>query len=272
MIDINYSKLSLSKQCHLAGVAHSNYYYQSVKDNSRDIILMHKIDEIYTKAPYYGVRRMVQSLQQQDTKVGCKLVRRLMRQMGLCALYPKPRISSRATQHRIYPYLLKGLSIDHANQVWCADITYIRLHWAYAFLIAIMDWYSRYVISWALSSNLESDFCCQALSAALAKSQPEIFNSDQGVQFTCNNFIERLQSAGVSISMDGRGRFYDNIVIERLWRTVKYEEVYLKDYADATEASTSLANYFEFYNQHRLHQALGYCPPVKFYYGEVNSN
>ena len=195
-------------------------------------------------------------------------VRRLMRLMGIEAIYPKPRLSIKEKEHRIYPYLLRDLTIDHADQVWAADITYIRLRRGFAYLVAIMDWYSRYVVSWELSLTLETDFCVSALNYALTGRAPEIFNTDQGSQFTSEVFTDRLKEAGIQISMDGRGRTFDNIMIERLWRSVKYEEVYLKDYEDFIDARKGLSAYFLFYNNERPHQSLGSRPPVEVYSGK----
>jgi putative transposase len=191
-----------------------------------------------------------------------------MHLMGIEAIYPKPRLSIKAKAHRIYPYLLRDLTIDHADQVWAADITYIRLRRGFAYLVAIMDWYSRYVVSWELSLTLETDFCLSALNGALTGRAPEVFNTDQGSQFTSEVFTDRLKEAGIQISMDGRGRIFDNIMIERLWRSVKYEEVYLKDYENFIDARKGLSDYFLFYNNERPHQSLGSRPPVEVYSGK----
>ncbi len=226
---------------------------------------MRLLDEQYTRCPFYGVKRMSAWLASQDYIVNEKRVRRLLRELGLFAQYPKPRLSVPNHAHRIYPYLLKGVSIQRVNQVWSTDITYIRLWQGFVYLVAIMDWHSRFVLNWELSVSMESSFCVSALDDALQVACPEIFNTDQGSQFTSEDFTKRLLERGISISMDGRGRAFDNIFVERLWRSVKYEEVYLKDYRNVTEARQGLRDYFEFYNRERLHQSLGYKTPEAIY-------
>ena len=208
-------------------------------------------------------------LGEQGYAVNAKRVRRLMRQMGLEAIYPKPRLSDPGPGHKIYPYLLRGLKIDRPDQVWSSDITYIRLRQGFVYLVAMMDWFSRYVLAWEVSISLESAFCVAALDWALTRKRPEIFNTDQGSQFTSEVFTNRLEKQDITISMDGRGRAIDNIFIERLWRTVKYEEVYLKDYVDVLEAIANLKSYFSFYNHERPHQSLGYQTPAAIYFGKV---
>ena len=230
---------------------------------------MRLIDEQYTRTPYYGIRKMGWWLGEQGYAVNGKRVRRLMRQMGLEAIYRKPRLSVPGPGHRIYPYRLRGLKIDRPNQVWSSDITYIRLRQGFIYLVAVMDWFSRYVLAWEVSVSLETSFCLAALDWALPSGPPDIFNTDQGSQFTSEEFTSRLESQGIDISMDGRGRVSDNIFIERLWRTVKYEEVYLKDYFDVREAVSNLKSYFAFYNHQRPHQALGYQMPAAIYFGKV---
>lgn len=227
---------------------------------------MRLLDEQYTRTPFYGVRKMTRWLREQDRRINPKRVRRLMRLMGLEAIYPKPRLSKPAPGHRIYPYLLRGLQICRPNQVWAADITYIRLAAGFIYLVVVMDWFSRYVLSWEVSVSLETSFCLSALTWALARCQPEIFNTDQGSQFTSEIFTQHLLDRCVRISMDGRGRVMDNIFVERLWRTLKYEEVYLKDYRTVQEAVTNLRRYFDFYNQERFHQALDYQTPEAVYF------
>ncbi len=231
---------------------------------------MRLLDEQYTRCPFYGVRRMTAWLQQQGHLVNEKRVRRLLRQLGLLAVYPKPRLSPPAQGAPVYPYLLRDVAIDRVNQVWSTDITYIRLLAGFVYLVAIMDWHSRYVLAWEVSMSLESSFCVAALDRALLVAQPEIFNSDQGAQFTSVAFTGRLLAAGIQISMDGRGRALDNIFVERLWRSVKYEEVYLKDYRHVPEARTGLAGYFAFYNGERLHQSLNYQTPAAVYRQGIN--
>jgi putative transposase len=223
---------------------------------------MRLIDEQYTRTPFYGARKMIWWLGEHGYAVNRKRVRRLMRLMGLEAIYRKPRLSLPAPGHRIYPYLLRDVKIDRPNLVWTSDITYIRLRQGFIYLVAVMDWFSRYVLAWDVSVSLETSFCVAALEWALQHGSPEIFNTDQGSQFTSQDFTGRLETHGIDISMDGRGRVIDNIFIERLWRTVKYEEVYLKDYTDVREALSNLKEYFAFYNHERPHQALGYRTPA----------
>jgi putative transposase len=233
---------------------------------------MRMIDEQYTKRPFYGVPRMTTWLRRQGYQVNHKRVARLMGLMGLEAVHPKPRLSQGSKEHRIYPYLLRDRVIAHSNSVWCADITYIRMIRGFVYLVAIMDWFSRYVLSWGLSISLEKEFCLMALDKALNRAHPEIFNTDQGSQFTSSDFTGRLEQCGISVSMDGRGRVFDNIFIERLWRTVKYEEVYLHDYRTPKEARDSLAEYFDFYNTERFHTSLGNRTPYEIYIGEQNAH
>jgi putative transposase len=225
---------------------------------------MRSIDEQYLRTPFYGSRKLSEVL-----GVNRKRVQRLMRQMGIEAIYAKRRTTWPAAGHQIYPYLLRNVTISRPDQVWSSDITYMPLRHGFMYLVAVMDWYSRYVLSWRLSNTLEGSFCREALDEALARSKPEIFNSDQGSQFTATAFTSRLKSRGVAISMDGRGRAIDNVFIERLWRSVKYEEVYLKDYADGWEAEASLSAYFRFYDHERIHQSLDYRTPAELYHGTV---
>lgn len=229
--------------------------------------MMRWLDEQYTRRPFYGVRRMRAVLRAEGWAVNVKRVRRLMRAMGLEAIYPKPRLSRPGPGHRIYPYRLRGLVIERPDQVWGSDITYVRLREGVIYLVAILDWYSRYVVAWEVSVTLEGAFCLTALEWALEKACPEIFNTDQGAQFTSEAFTGRLEARGITISMDGRGRAMDNIFVERLWRTVKYEEVYLRDYGGVGEAVKGLGAYFRFYNHERPHQALGYRTPAAVYFG-----
>lgn len=268
MINPLNSELSVNRQCELLSLARSSYYYEPQLESEYNLVLMRLIDEQYMRRPFYGSRRMGVWLRDQGHKVCRDRVRRLMCIMGIEAIYPKPRLSIKDKEHRIYPYLLRNLEIDHADQVWAADITYIRLRRGFAYLVAIMDWYSRYVLSWELSLTLEADFCLTALNRAMGRVIPKIFNTDQGSQFTSEAFTNPLNDAGVQISMDGRGRAFDNIMIERLWRSVKYEEVYLKDYENFTDARKCVAEYFLFYNNERPHQSLGYRPPVEIYTGK----
>ena len=265
MINPAHSMIPISRQCELLGLARSSYYYHSQKDDSYNLYLMNLIDEQFTKTSFYGVARMTAWLQRQGLKVNHKRVRRLMRLMGLEGVYPKPRLSLSDQSHKKYPYLLSTLVIDHPDQVWCADITYIRMLHGFVYLVAIMDWYSRVVLAWEISTTLDTPFCLSALEKALELSTPEIFNTDQGSQFTSREFTGRLEKGEILISMDGRGRVYDNIFVERLWRSVKYEEVYLHHYQTVSEARNGLAKYFLFYNMERLHESLGYQPPYEIY-------
>lgn len=228
---------------------------------------MRLLDEQYTQTPYYGIRRMTAWLRSQGYQVNHKRVVRLLHTMGLETVYPKPRLSQPHPTHRVYPYLLRGVPITRVNQVWSTDITYIRLHGGFVYLVAVMDWFSRYVLSWALSITMDVSFCLEALEQALGVATPDIFNSDQGAQFTSLEFTGRLETAGIQISMDGRGRALDNVFVERLWRTVKYEEVYWKDYETPREAMQGLAQFFVRYNGLRQHQALGYQTPAAVYFG-----
>jgi putative transposase len=268
MIEMADCALSVREQCRLLGVARSTVYYERRGPSLWDLAVMRQIDEQYTRAPFYGVERMTASLRRAGMRIGHNRVRRLLRVMGLEALYPKRRLSvPGGLEHRIYPYLLRGLRIERPNQVWSADITYIRLSQGFVYLMAVLDWFSRYVLSWSLSTTLEAWFCVQALREALRMARPEVFNTDQGSQFTSGEWIEELTKAGVAISMDGRGRVFDNIFTERLWRSVKYEEVYLKDYRDVDEAREGLDGYFKFYNTSRPHQGLGYRTPWEVHVG-----
>ena len=260
-ISPQHPRLSVRRQCQLLGLAPASYYYQAEPESPENVHYMRLLDQEYTDHPFYGVRKMTVWLQQQGYGVGPKRVRRLLRAMGLMAVYAKPRLSLNPLAHQRFPYLLKGLAIVRPNQVWSTDITYIRLQGGFVFLAAVLDWFSRYVLAWELSITLEADFCVTLLERALADQRPEIFNTDQGVQFTSAQFQAPLLAAQVRLSMDGRGRAFDNIFVERLWRSVKYEEVYLKDYRTVAEAREGLHRYFPFYNQQRIHQALDYRTP-----------
>jgi len=264
-IEPEHPEISVARQCELLGMSRASYYYRPVAVDAEELQLLRRLDEQYTKTPFYGVRRMTAVLRQEGNEVGPKRVRRLLRTLGLWALSPQPGTSRPAPEHRVYPYLLRGVAIERADHVWSTDITYIRLRGGFAYLAAVMDWYSRYVLSWALSNSLEVGFCLEVLEAALSRGRPEIGGSDQGAQFTSPAFTGRLLRAGVQISMDGRGRALDNVFVERLWRSVKYEEVYLADYAGMREAQRGLGKYFVFYNEERPHQALGYRTPLAVY-------
>lgn len=266
-MELKNPMISLSRQCDLLGMSRSSFYYKSRRDDTYNDFLMRLIDEQYTRRPFFGVLKMRDWLRRQGHCVNYKRVRRLMRLMGLYAIYPKPRTSRQCPAHKVYPYLLKGVTVDHVDQAWASDITYIRLLHGFVYLVVIMDWFSRYVLSWQLSITLEREFCLEALRRALMVSTPEIFNSDQGTQFTSEEFTGILKDAGIRISMDGRGRLYDNIFVERLWRTVKYEEVYLNDYVSVPVARKGLGDYFHFYNTERPHASLSGKTPFEVYYG-----
>jgi putative transposase len=249
----------------LLGLARSSWYYTPHGENVENLELMRRMDEQYTQTPFYGIRRMTAWLRQEGYAVNHKRVRRLLRLMGLEALYPKPRLSAPGNGAKRYPYLLRGRAIAAANEVWSTDITYIRMRHGFLYLVAVLDWYSRYVLAWELSNTLDTGFCLAALGAALAHGRPEIFNTDQGAQFTSAAYTSRLEAAGIQISWDGRGRALDNVFVKRLWRSVKYEEVYLKDYQSVADAMCGIDRYFCFYNHQRLHQALGYQTPAQVY-------
>jgi putative transposase len=253
--------LSLSRQCQLLGLSRAALYYRPVAVSAYELELMALIDRQYLRTPFYGSRRMTAWLRTKGHLVNRKRVQRLMGLMGLEAIYQRPHTSRPAPEHRTYPYLLRGLVIERVNQVWAADITYIPMTRGFLYLVAVMDWVSRYVLAWRLSNLLDASFCIEALEEALSHGRPEIFNTDQGSQFTDEDFTSVRCAHGVAISMDGRGRFSDNIFVERLWRSLKFEEVYLKAYQNVAEARHGIAAYFNFYNHERLHQALGYRAP-----------
>lgn len=265
LIETEVEGVSVTRQCELLGLARSSLYHKPCGESPENLALMRLIDTQYLRTPMYGVPRMTAQLRRDGWTVNPKRVRRLMRRMNLEAIYPKPRLSAPNPEHRVFPYLLRDLDIDRPNQVWAADITYIPLANGFVYLMAILDWFSRYVVAWELSTSLDAAFCVSALERALRHTRPEIMNSDQGTQFTSRAWTETLEGACVQVSMDGRGRFYDNIFIERLWRSVKYEDVYLRDYESVLDARTSLERYFRFYNELRLHQALGFRPPQEIY-------
>ena len=250
----------------MLGLARSSYYYQAVGETEENLHLMRLLDEQYTKTPFYGILKMTAWLKTQGYHVNEKRVARLLRLMGLEAVYPKPRLSLPDSTAHCYPYLLRGVTIERVNHVWSTDITYIRTTRGFVYLVAVIDWFSRYVLSWEISTTLDVNFCLDALDRALRVARPEIFNSDQGVQFTSHEFTTRLETAHIRISRDGRGRALDNIFVERLWRSVKYEDVYLKEYDTVSVAVQNLKEYFTFYNQERLHQSLGYLTPAAVYY------
>jgi putative transposase len=252
--------VSIRRQCEILGLNRSSWYYKSAGESAENVQWMRRIDEQYLKMPCYGSRKMAEVL-----GIDRKRARRLMRLMGLEAIYPKPRLSRHDPEHKIYPYLLRNIAIVRPDQVWSSDITYVPMTQGWMYLTVVMDWYSRYVLSWRLSNTLDGTFCLEALEEALSQGTPEIFNTDQGVQYTAMAFTSRLEAAGVAISMDGRGRWMDNVFVERLWRTVKYEDLYLHDYATVRALEKGLAFFFQFYNHERVHSALEYLTPLAVY-------
>ena len=255
------------QQCELLDLPRSSYYYEPVPESKENLRLMLLIDKQYLEAPFYGSRRMTDCLVRQGHDVNRKRVQRLMRIMGLEGLFPGRKTTIPAPEHKVYPYLLRGLTIDRPNQVWCSDITYIPLRHGFLYLVAVMDWYSRHVLAWRLSNTMETTFCVAALEAALARGQPEIFNTDQGAQFTSEAFTSLLVQHRVAISMDGRGRAMDNVFIERLWRSVKYEDIYLKDYQNGADVTEGLTCWFDLHTNRRPHQGLGGRTPFEVYHG-----
>jgi putative transposase len=264
--------LPLKRRCELLSVPRSTAYYQSTQEPSGDEMLMRAMDKIHLRLPFYGSRRIVDELATEGHVVNRKRVKRLMRRMGMNALYPKPNTSRANHAHKVYPYLLRDLNIDRANQVWCTDITYIPMRKGFLYLVAVMDWHSRKVLSWRLSNTLDTEFCVEALREALHHyGTPEIFNTDQGCQFTSEAFTQVLKDAGIQISMDGKGRWVDNVFIERLWRSFKYEEVYLNAYESMPHARQRIRAWMEFYNQRRKHQSLEKMTPDALYYQSLNT-
>ena len=265
MLELDNRELPLKTKAELLGLKRTGLYYQPVGPSAQEIAAKHRIDEIYTAHPYYGSRRIAVVLNK-EMPISRPTVQRYMREMGISGICPGPNLSKRGAEHKVYPYLLRGLIVDHPNQVWGIDITYIRLHAGWMYLVAVLDWFSRYVLSWELDQSLEMAFVLRAVDNALAQAIPEMWNSDQGSHFTSRQYIERLLAAGVQVSMDGKGRALDNVFVERLWRTVKYEEVYLKDYTSPREARQGIGQYLAFYNQERPHQSLKYRTPAEVYF------
>ena len=265
-------EISITRQCELLGLGRSTIYYHARPENREDLEVMRLLDEQYTETPFYRYRRMTVYLQGLGWAVNHKRVFRLMKKLGLEAIYPKPNLSKPNKEHLIYPYLLRGVEIEYADKVWSTDITYIRLGGGFVYLMVIMDWYSRYVIEVEVSNTLESAVFVETLKRAVQGGKPEIFNSDQGSQFSSIEWIKVLVEHEIQISMDGKGRCFDNIFVERLWRSVKQEEVYLNEYADAWEAEDRLRKYFEFYNHRRPHQSLGYKTPGEVYRSGKDEN
>lgn len=273
MIDCQ-DELSVRRQCELVGLDRSGLYYEPAGPDGAEIALCHRLDELYTAHPFYGVRRMTELLRREGQTINPKRVRRLLREMGLLAVYPKPRLSLPGLGQSVFPYLLRGLKIERPHQVWAIDITYVRLRGGFAYLVALLEWFSRYVLAWELSPSLETLPCLRVLEAGLdaAGCAAEIVNSDQGCQFTSAEWIGAVQSAGMAVSHDGRGRALDNVMVERLWRSVKYEDIYLRDYGDLPEARVGLSGYFWFYNRERPHQGLDYRTPLEVLKGTPRTN
>jgi putative transposase len=265
LVDVGDPALSVRRQCELLGLNRSSLYYAPAAESAENLRLMRLLDEEYTRHPFFGSRRMTAWLERQGESVNRKRVQRLLRIMGLEAIYPKPRLSVAGRGHRIFPYLLREVRIERPDQVWSTDITYVPLARGFMYLAAVIDWYSRYVLAWRLSNTLDGSFCLEMLEEALGLGRPEVFNTDQGVQFTAEAFTGRLLSAGVAVSMDGRGRCLDNVFVERLWRSVKYENIYLHGYESVPALEQGLAGYWPFYNHERPHQALEYRTPAEVY-------
>ena len=261
-------KVSVRHQCELLDLSRSTYYYQCAPESEENLVLMRRLDQLHLEHPVYGSRKLTVSLRREGLVINRKRVVRLLGLMGIGAIYAKPKTSLPAPGHQIYPYLLRGLEVTGPDQVWCADITYVPMARGFMYLVAVMDWWSRYVLGWRLSNTLEAAFCVDAWEAALraGRQAPLISNTDQGSQFTSPLFIDAVESAGVEVSMDGRGRWIDNRFIERLWRSAKYEDIYLQDYGDGLAAGRGLGRWFDGYNQERPHQALGYATPAEVYY------
>jgi len=264
-VDVGDTSLSVRRQCELLGLNRSSLYYVPAAESAENLRLMRLLDEEYTRHPFQGSRRMTQWLVRQGEPVNRKRVQRLLRIMGLETIYPKPRLSLAGRGHRVFPYLLRDVRIERPDQVWSTDITYVPLATGFMYLAAVIDWYSRYVLAWRLSNTLDGSFCLEMLDEALGLGQPEVFNTDQGVQFTAEAFTGRLLSAGVAVSMDGRGRCLDNVFVERLWRSVKYENIYLYGYESVPALERGLASYWAYYNHERLHQSLDYRTPAEVY-------
>ena len=269
MIEPLNRELPIRRQCRLLGLSKAGFYYRARPPNEQTKALLDAVDEIYTGRPFYGTRKIRQELRKRGYDVGRTKIRSLMRIRGVEAIYPKRHLSIPNKEHRKYPYLMRSVSITRPNQVWCADITYIRLAHGFVYLVAILDWHSRYVLAWQLSTTVDAGFCVDALREALRHGTPEIFNVDQGAQFTSREFLDVLEAKGIRISMDGTGRAFDNIFIERFWRSLKYEEVYLKSYDGVMDCRASLGAYIRFYNHERWHQSLDYQTPAQVHFGCV---
>jgi putative transposase len=265
LVEPDNPHLSIRRQCELLDLNRSSYYFLPATESEENLRLMRLIDQQFLKTPFYGSRRMTACLERAGETVNRKRVQRLMEVMGLEALHPRPRTTTPDPNARVYPYLLRDRELTHIDEVWSSDITYIPMRHGFMYLTAVIDWYSRYVLSWRLSNTLEGRFCLEALDEALAKGRPEIFNTDQGSQFTAREYTVRLEEAGIKVSRDGRGRALDNVFVERLWRSVKYEDIYIKDYECVPELVAGLTAYFWFYDEERPHQSLGYRTPAEVY-------
>jgi len=264
-IETNHPYLSIRRQCELLDLNRSSYYLPPAVESAENLRWMRLLDEQYLKTPFYGSRRMTAWLERSGEVINRKRVQRLMALMGLEAVHPRPKTTTPASDVRIYPYLLRDRELTHVDQVWSSDITYVPMQRGFMYLTAVIDWYSRYVLSWRLSNTLEGRFCLEALDEALQRGRPEIFNTDRGSQFTSREYTGRLEDAGIAVSQDGRGRALDNVFVERLWRAVKYEDIYIKDYEQVPELESGLTAYFPFYNEERPHQSLGYRTPAEVY-------
>lgn len=272
MIDRDSDCLSVRRQCELLGINRSTVYYKAAGPSAETLELMELIDKIFLERPYYGARRMREALRKQHGKfVTRRRVRRLMKTMGLEAIYRRPRTSKAEPGHKIYPYLLRGMDINRPNQVWASDLTYLPMAKGFLYLVAVIDWNSRYILSWRLSNTMDNDFCVAALEESLLKGTPEIFNTDQGSQFTSEDFTNTVENSGAKVSMDGRGRWLDNVFVERFWRSLKYEEAYLHPYASAAEARESIEKWINFYNNERPHQALDYRTPAEVHFSSARA-
>jgi putative transposase len=269
-IEVGHPTLTIERQCQLVGIGRASFYRQPCRESPENLRVMRWLDEQYLKTPFYGIRKMTERLRQTGEVINHKRVQRLMRLMGIEGMTPKRGLSYANKSHKIYPYLLRGVKVSRPNQVWSTDITYLRLREGWLYLTAVIDWYSRYVLSWSLSNTMDAEWCAETLQAALRfGGKPDIFNTDQGSQFTSDTFVNKLLENEIDVSMDGKGRALDNVFIERLWRTVKYEEVYAHDYASPREAEDNLRRYFAFYNDERIHQHLRYKTPKQVYFQQA---
>jgi putative transposase len=269
LVDTEETRLSIRRQCELLDLNRSSYYLQPAVESEENLRLMRLIDHRFLLTPFYGSRRMTASLERSGETVNRKRVQRLMAKMGLEALFPRPRTTTAAPDARLYPYLLRDRELTHVDEVWTSDITYVPMRRGFMYLTAVIDWYSRYVLSWRVSNTLDGRFCLEALDEALSRARPEIFNTDQGSQFTSREYTGRMEEAGIAVSRDGRGRALDNVFVERLWRSVKYEDLYIEDYARVSELESGLTAYFQFYDEERPHQSLDYQTPGEVYRSEV---